>query len=98
MQANALESVLFAAAMAAAGVAQAAQPTTLNPLDPLAYVGQPAQATPAQNGTPYVDQSNPLSSAHQYAQGYREFSGTAATGDKVYRDSNNPLDPNYVRR
>jgi len=98
MQANVLKSVLFATAVAAAGFAQAAEPTTVNPLEPLAYVGQPAQAAPTQNGAPYVDQSNPLSAAHQYAQGYREFSGTASTGDKVYRDSNNPLDPNYVRR
>jgi hypothetical protein len=93
-----LNTLVFGVSVAAAGVAFGSQTSTVSPLDPLAYVGQPtAQASQGSRGG-YVDAANPLDPAHTYTRAEREFRGTAAVDAKPYSDSKNPLDPNYVRR
>lgn len=98
MNQSILKTVVFGVSIAAAGVAFGSQTSTVNPLEPLAYVGQPAaQAAPA-TSVVYVDAANPLDPAHRYSKSEREFHGTASVDAKPYSDSKNPLDPNYGRR
>ena len=93
---NARTFARIAAAAAVAAAASAVQAASVNPLDPAAYSGKPAQVVES-TGTvaAYIDSTNPLVPSFHQGRTGAAFVGTAAHADDIYRDSANPLNPSH---
>ena len=94
---NAIRTLALVALSSLAVSAMAMQPLAgKSPLDPDAYVGQPAKTADWVASEPYRDSGNPLSPSFRRGPEI-VWEPTAFVASPPYRDDHNPLYPGYRR-